>query len=60
MRYYETHNKPIYLTHPVLDNDYATKMNEWIRVSFDDYRRNSKLRNIVEFVALSDLPSVIV
>ena len=56
-RYYDTHNKPIYLTHPVRDNDYATKMNEWIRVSFD---RNIENRDIVEFVALSDLPSVIV
>ena len=52
-RYYDTHKTPIYITHPVRDNDYATKMNEWIRAAGGG-------RDVVEFVALADLPSVLV
>jgi hypothetical protein len=56
-RYYETHNKPIYLTHPVRDNDYATKMNEWIRRGGGG--GGGVDRDVVEFVALAELPRVL-
>jgi hypothetical protein len=52
-QYYDTHKKPIYITHPVRDNDYAAKMNQWIRAGGGG-------RDIVEFVALADLPNVLI
>lgn len=54
-RYYDTHKKPVYLTHPVRDNDYAAKMNEWIRAAGG----GGGGRDVVEFVALADLPNVL-
>jgi hypothetical protein len=55
-RYYDTHKKPIYITHPVRDNDYATKMNQWIRAAGG----GGEGRDVVEFVLLADLPNVLV
>ena len=55
MRYYDTHKKPIYITHPVRDNDYAAKMNQWIRAGGG----GGGGRDVVEFVALADLPNVL-
>lgn len=52
VRYYDTHRKPIYITHPVRDNDYATKMNTWIRGA------GGGGRDVVEFVELAELPRV--
>ena len=61
MQYYDTHKKPIYITHPVRDNDYATKMNQWIRAAgAGEGDGGGGGRDIVEFVALADLPSVLV
>ena len=62
LRYYDTHKKPIYITHPVRDNDYAMKMNDWIQVyrGRGRGRGEGECREIVEFVALADLPSVLV
>ena len=57
VRYYDTHKKPIYITHPVRDNDYAAKMNQWIRAAGGGGGGD---RDVVEFVALADLPSVLV
>lgn len=58
MRYYDTHKKPIYITHPVRDNDYAVKMNQWIRAGGGGGGGGD--RDVVEFVALADLPSVLI
>jgi hypothetical protein len=57
-RYYDTHKKPIYITHPVRDNDYAAKMNDWIRAGGGGGGGGDD-RDVVEFVALADLPSVL-
>jgi hypothetical protein len=57
LRYYETHNKPIYITHPVRDNDYATKMNTWIKAAGGGRDDD---RDTVKFVALTDLPLALV
>jgi hypothetical protein len=54
LRYYDTHNKPIYITHPVRANDYASKMNAWIKSA------GGGERNVVRFVALTDLPLALV
>jgi len=56
VRYYDTHRKPIYITHPIRDNDYATKMNKWIRRGGGGGRD----RDVVEFVALAELPRVLI
>ena len=56
IRHYDTHKKPIYITHPQLYNDYATKMNTWIKLAGGGGDGN---KNVVQFVPLEKLPSVL-
>jgi len=59
-RYYDTHKKPIYITHPVRDNDYAVKMNTWIRAAGGGGGGGGGDRDVVEFVTLANLPFVLI
>lgn len=58
------HTIPIYLTHPKLENDYATKMNIWIKKYYqtiykDSPERLNDYRDVVKFIEVYNIPSML-